>query len=276
MFKTYLKTAWRRLIKDRTHSIINISGLAIGIAVVLVIGFWIWDELSFDIYNTNYKTIGQIARKEISKSEVYIAAGNNHFPIPLADELRRNYQNVFSHVSLSSDRSSHIVIFNDIHRSVSGIFAEKDFTNIFTLKLTAGSAAGFSDPNSILLSQSVAQSLFGRTSAVGKIIKLDNTQPLKVIGIFEDLPFNNSLSGVGFLCPFDLLVNIEPWVKGVLNDWSNSSFFLYTQVQPGMSDKDISNVIRDVYWSKIKNSVAQIPIFMQNGGMASRPAVRLQ
>ncbi|HTB24504.1 MAG TPA: ABC transporter permease [Puia sp.] len=259
MFKTYLKTAWRRLIKDRTHSIINISGLAIGIAVVLVIGFWIWDELSFDIYNTNYKTIGQIARKEISKSEVYIAAGNNHFPIPLADELRRNYQNVFSHVSLSSDRSSHIVIFNDIHHSVSGIFAEKDFTNIFTLKLIAGSAAGFSDPNSILLSQSVAQSLFGRTSAVGKIIKLDNTQPLKVIGIFEDLPLNNSLSGVGFLCPFDLLVNMEPWVKGVLNDWSNSSFFLYTQVQPGMSDKDISNVIRDAYWSKIKNSVAQIP-----------------
>ncbi len=259
MFKTYLKTAWRRLIKDRIHSITNISGLAIGIAVVLVIGFWIWDELSFDTYNTNYKTIGQIARKEISKSEVYISEGNNHFPIPLADELRRNYHNIFKHVSIASDRGSHVLVFNDIHRAVSGIFAEKEFTDIFTMKLTAGSTTGFSDPNSILLSQSVAQSLFGHTDAVGKIIKYDNTQPLKVIGVFEDLPLSTSFSGVGFLCPFDLLFTIYPGLKNIMNDWNNSSFFLYAQTQPGISDMDASKVIKDVYWSKIKNSVAQIP-----------------
>ena len=60
MLKTNLKTAWRHLVKNRTHSFINVSGLAIGIAVVLVIGLWIRDELRFDIYNTNYNTIWPI------------------------------------------------------------------------------------------------------------------------------------------------------------------------------------------------------------------------
>jgi putative ABC transport system permease protein len=259
MFKTYLKTAWRHLVKDRTHSVINVSGLAIGIAVVLVIGLWIWDELRFDTYNTNYKTIGQIARREISKGDVYISEGSNHFPIPLASELRRNYSNVFKYVSLVSERSSHTIGFNDTRRTASGLFAEKDFAAIFTLKPAAGSLAGLSDPNTILLSQSVAAALFGQKEAVGQIVKLDNTQPLKVIGIFEDLPLNTSFSGVGFLCPFNLLVKTNPAVAGILNDWTNSSFFLYAQAQPEMSAAAISAVIKDVYWSKIKNGVAQLP-----------------
>ena len=259
MFKSYLKIAWRSLIKERIHSFINVSGLAIGIAVALLVGLWILDELRFDAYNTNYKTIAQIARKEISKSELYISEGSNHFPIPLADELRRNYNDLFRHVSLATERSSHVVLFNDNARTAQGIFVEKDFTDIFTLRLIAGSTTGFSDPNTILLGQSVAQSLFGQTDAVGKIVKLDNVHLVKVIGVFEDLPLNNSLSGVGFLCPYDLLVNTDQGVRNLLNNWNNSSFFIYAGVQPGISDDHISNVIKDVYWSKIKGSTAQIP-----------------
>ena len=259
MFKTYLKTARRHLVKNKAQSLINVSGLAIGIAVVFFIGLWIENELDFDTYHTNYATIGQIARKEISKGDAYISAGNNHFPVPLADELRKNYSNLFKRVSLVTERASHTVLYNDTRRTVSGLFAEKDFTNIFTFRLTAGSTTGFSDPNTVLLGQSVALSLFGRTDAIGKVVKLDNTEPLKVIGVFEDLPRNSSFSGVDFLCPFDLLIKINPGVKGILNDWNNSSFFLYAQFQPGRSDKDLSTVIKDVYWSKIKNSTAQVP-----------------
>jgi putative ABC transport system permease protein len=91
MFKTHLKIAWRYLIKDRMHSVINVGGLAIGIAVALLVGLWIRDELSFDTYNKNYRTIAQIARKEMSKGEVNISDGSNHFPIPLADELRKDW-----------------------------------------------------------------------------------------------------------------------------------------------------------------------------------------
>ena len=259
MFKSYLITAWRSLIKEKIHSFINVSGLAIGIAVVLLVGLWMWDEFRFDTYNKNYTTIAQIARKEVSKSDVYISEGSNHFPIPLADELRRNYNDLFKHVSLATDRASHVVLFNDRQRTAQGIFVEKDFTDIFTLKLVAGSKAGFSDPNTILVAQSIAESLFGQKDAIGKIVKLDNQQPVKVIGVFEDLPLNNSFSGVGFFCPYDLLVNTNQGVRAILTDWNNSSFLLYTEAQPGISADHISNVIKNVYWSKIKNSTAQTP-----------------
>ena len=259
MFKTYLKIAWRSLVREKAHSFINVSGLAIGIAVVLLVGLWIRDELQFDTYNKNYRTIAQIARKEISKGDVYISEGSNHLPIPLADELRRNYSELFRHVALATERGSHVVLGNDKQRAAQGVYVEKEFTDIFTLKLVAGSTAGFSDPNTILLGQSVAQSLFGQTDAVGKIVKLDNQQPLKVIGIYEDLPLNNSFSGVGFFCPYDLLVNTNQGVKNIVNDWGNSSFFIYADMQPGISADRISTVIKDVYWSKIKGGTAQIP-----------------
>lgn len=273
MFKNMIKTAWRHFIKDRTHSLINAGGLAIGIAVVLVIGLWMQDELSFDKYNANYATIGQIARKEIAKSDTYISEGSNHFPIPLAAELRKNYNNLFKQVALVSERTTHIITFGDTRRTVSGQFAEKEFIDIFTLKGAAGSTTGTSgstattsnstaslaDANSILLSQSVAQSLFGNEDAVGKIVKLDNADPLKVTGIFDDLPLNTSFSGLGFICPFTLLVKREPGVASILNDWNNSSFFIYEKTQPQLPEKEISRVIKDVYWSKIKKNVNQVP-----------------
>jgi len=257
MFKSYLKIAWRYLIKDRMHSLINLGGLAIGIAVAVLVGLWIRDEFAFDTYNKNYKTIAQLARKEMSMGQVYISEGSNHFPIPLAGELRRNYGNLFRRVALVSESGSHVVAFNDSRLKTSAIYVEKEFTDIFTLKLIAGSTAGFSDPNSILVGQSVAKSLFGPADAVGKIVKLDNVQPLKVIGVYEDLPLNTSFSGVGLVCPFDLLVNTYPELKASLNDWNNSSFFIYADVQPGVSN--VSDAIKDVYWSKIKNSANQIP-----------------
>src|ERR1700733_15293939 len=101
MIQNYLKIAWRNLIKNKASSLINIGGLAVGMAVAMLIGLWIWDELSFNSYNKNYNTIAQLARKEVSKGEVFISDNSNHLPIPLAGELRTNYGNYFKHVSLA-------------------------------------------------------------------------------------------------------------------------------------------------------------------------------
>ncbi|HEY9002766.1 MAG TPA: ABC transporter permease [Mucilaginibacter sp.] len=257
MFKNYLKIAFRNLVKDKAQSLINISGLAIGFAVALLAGLWVWDELSFDTYNINYSTITQIARKEISKGDLYISDGSNHFPIPLAGELRTNYNNVFKQVALSTEKSGHILAAGEQKHTLQGMFVEKGFTDMFTLKMVAGSAAGFADPHSTLICQSAALALFGRTDAVGKVVKLDNMQMLTVTGVFEDFPVNSSFSGTEFFCPLDLLVIIYPDVKNLLSDWNNSSFFLYANLQPGISAQKASTVIKDVYWAKIKNNPNQ-------------------
>jgi putative ABC transport system permease protein len=253
MLENYFKTAWRNIVKNKAHGFINISGLSIGMAVAILIGLWIWDELSFDKYNKNYNTIAQIARKEITNGETYVSSGSNHFPIPLAYELRKNYQNLFKQVSIATEVSKHILDFNGNKFAQQGMYAEQDFANIFTLNMIKGSSAGFSDPNSILLSESAAKALFGKADVIGQIVKLDNVQPLKVSGVFENLPRNTTFSEVNFLCPWSLLVSTNKDVKDKLDDWDNSSFYIFTQAQPGISVEKISAVIKTIYWAKIKD-----------------------
>jgi putative ABC transport system permease protein len=223
---------------------------------VMLIGLWMKDELSFDTYNANYTTIAQIARKEITNGAAFVSDGSNHFPIPLAGYLRTNYPQLFKQVALATEASRHVISFNNHQFSEQGMYVEKGFTDIFTLKMVEGTSVGFSDPSSVLLSRSAAQSLFGKTGAVGRVIKLDNAQPLTIAGVFEDLPHNTSFSELGLLCPFSLLLNTNPSVKNLLNDWGNSSFFIYTKTAPGVSNADISKAISDVYWQRAKNPLA--------------------
>ncbi|HEX5153741.1 MAG TPA: ABC transporter permease [Parafilimonas sp.] len=264
MFKNYFKTAWRNLTKNKVSSFINIAGLSTGIAITMLIALWIRDELSFDTYNQNYNTIAQVARKEISNGEAYVSNDNNHFPIPLAVELRTNYNNLFKHVALATESAKHIIDFNGSKFSEQGMYVEKDFPNIFTLKMVSGKSTDFADPNSILLSKSAAQALFGKTGAIGKVVTLDNQQLLKVNGVFENMPHNSTLSGIDFFCPFSLLINSNKGMKDMLNNWDNSSVHVFTEVQPGISMQKISGVIQDVYWSKIKDKQVQSQAYKVN------------
>ncbi|MGG9964120.1 ABC transporter permease [Ferruginibacter sp. SUN106] len=258
MIRNYFRIAWRNLIKNKSISLINICGLAVGMAVATLIGLWIWDELSFDRYNKNYESIAQIARKETVNGEAFISENSNHFPIPLAGELR-NYNNYFKQVALASESSQQMISFKENQFSAQGMYVEPGFLEIFTLKLLAGTSAGFTDPNTILLTKSLAISLFGNENPAGKILKLGNTIPVKVAGIFEDLPDNSRFHNISFFCPWDLLVNTNNGVKNDLNNWVNSSFNIFVQTVPGKSMQDASNSIKEIYWNKIKNDRPQSP-----------------
>src|SRR5450432_1863194 len=98
MLKNYLKTAWRNLVKNKAHSFINIAGLSVGMAVAVVIGLWIWDEMSFDRNFEHYKRIAQVMQTETHNGQVNTGKGN---VMPLAAELRTNYGNDFKYVVLS-------------------------------------------------------------------------------------------------------------------------------------------------------------------------------
>src|SRR5471030_2233133 len=100
MIKNYLKTAWRNLIKNKVSSLINIGGLAAGMAVAMLIGLWIWDELSFDKYHKNYDSIGQLMVTQTANGATI------SFPatvVPLSNELRTKYAADFKRVALTWD-----------------------------------------------------------------------------------------------------------------------------------------------------------------------------
>ena len=252
MIKNYLKIAWRNLAKNKVISFINIGGLSVGMAVAMLIGLWIWDELSFNKNNKNYESIAQLARKETANGEAFVSDNSNHFPIPLAAELRTSYSNYFKHVALATENSEHMIAFDDKQFLRQGIYVEPDFTKIFTIKFINGSASGFNDPNSIFLTKSFAAALFGDEDPVGKILKLDNVTALKVSGVFEDLPYNARYSDISFFCPWSLLVNTNGGVKNSLDNWDFSSFHIFVQATAGTSMEKISGGIKNVYWNRIK------------------------
>ena len=99
MIKNYLKVALRNLIKNKATAFINIGGLAVGMAVAILIGLWIWDELSFDKYHKNYNHVAMVMQNEIFNGTVNTGSAVS---LPFDAELRKSYASDFKRIALSS------------------------------------------------------------------------------------------------------------------------------------------------------------------------------
>lgn len=201
MFKNYFRAALRNFRKSRMYSAINISGLSLGMAIALLIGIWIWDELSFDTYHSNYPHIAQVMENQSLSGGV---ATMNVLPYPLGKTLRQKYPGDFQRVASFIAYPEMIAVGNK-KLSKTGSFADPEFPDMMTLKMTHGSRSGITDPSSILISGSLATAIFGDTDPVGKTLRLGDKYELQVKGVYEDLPENSSFSGLDFLAPMHLL-----------------------------------------------------------------------
>src|SRR5438067_11121251 len=99
MFKNYIKIAWRNLIKNKAHTFINVTGLSVGMAVAVLIGLWIWNELSYDKYHDSYDRIVRVMQHQTFNGEV---GTQNSIPLPLGYKLRDEYKSDFKYVVLST------------------------------------------------------------------------------------------------------------------------------------------------------------------------------
>src|ERR1700761_151974 len=121
MIKNYLKIAWRNLVGNKTHSLINIVGLSVGMAVAMLIGLWIWDELSFDKNFKNYDRIAQV--KQNVHQNGGIITGES-VPWPMGDALRKSYGSNFKYVSMASFNYGHLLTFGDKKLNKDGSYFE--------------------------------------------------------------------------------------------------------------------------------------------------------
>src|SRR5882724_3289357 len=134
MFKNYFKTAWRSIVKNKFSSFINIGGLAVGIAVSLLISLWIYDELSFESYHKNH---GRIAEVMLNSSVGDGTATQSILPMPLSAELRNKYGSDFKYVA-STASGEQSIAYGDKVFTKNGCYAEPDFVNIITLQMLEG------------------------------------------------------------------------------------------------------------------------------------------
>jgi len=241
MLKNYLTIAWRNLIKNKVLSLINIGGLAVGLAVVILISLWILDEVSFDNYHRNYDHIAQVIENETSNG---VMKTWFHVPYPLAADLRKNYGSDFKAVAMSTLPRDYILASGDKKLNEHGSFMETGGPDLFTLNMLEGRRDALKDPSSILISASTAKALFGNENPMGKVLKLNNLENLKVAGVYADLPENTTLAGMAFIgcwaryaADYRLSGMREPWGNGIVN--------LYVQLADNADLEKVSLKIRD-------------------------------
>jgi putative ABC transport system permease protein len=253
MLKNYIKTAFRNLVHSKTHSLINIIGLSVGMATAMLIGLWIWSELSFDKYHKNYERIARLMQHQTVNGEINTLKA---MPIPAALELRQSFGSEFKYIILSSWTNFHVLSFKDKHMSMKGNFMEPDAPDMLSLEMKYGSKGGLKDPSSILLSASSSKAIFGDANPIDKILKLDSTD-VKITGVFEDLPINSSFNNISFIAPWSLYGNSDE-IKQATYNWNHNSFQIFVQVA---DNKDIANVsarIKDIKFDKADQKGKQL------------------
>ncbi len=220
MFKNYFKTAWRNITRNKVFSVINIIGLAGGLACSLLIFLWIQDERSVDAFHKNGDRLFQVYERNFfdGKAEAsYTTQGL------LAEELKRvipeiQYASAFEYASAPGTQNTFEV--GDKINKMSGMFAGEDFFKMFSFSLLQGKATtAISDPSSIAISRNMATLFFGSPEkAIGKTIEFENKESLLVTAVFENIPHNSSLQ-FDFLRSWTDFVQQNKWV----HNWGNTS-----------------------------------------------------
>jgi ABC-type lipoprotein release transport system permease subunit len=248
MWQDYFKIAWRNLIKSRTSSIINISGLAVGIAVAMLTGLWLHDELSFNTWHENYDRIAKVSIKGTGPNGPFISST---LSCPLANTLIEQYKDDFQRLVRSTAIGESILSAGEKKMSCSGQYMDEPAPDMFTLKMLRGSRTGLADPHSILLSQAVSRALFGDSDPINRTILINNETVVKVTGVYQDLPLNTDLHNMQFISPFKLWVSENTWAENT--DWVNHFMKLFAEIKPGTSFGDVDRQIGSVETDHIKN-----------------------
>jgi ABC-type antimicrobial peptide transport system permease subunit len=243
MIKNYFKIAWRNLLKNKGYSVINIGGLAVGMSVAMLIGFWIYDELSWDKYHANYNKIAQVWQNATFNGKV---GSQVSVPGVMAPEIREKYGNNFKHVVQASWQNSYVLSYKNNHISKEGICFEPDGPEMLSLKMISGSRAGLKDPYSIMLSESVAKAIFGNEDPVNKSIKVNRKNEVKITGVYEDLPFNTTFRNVKVILPWSLWQIDNPWTKNMDYPWGSNFSQTFVQLADNVSLQDASKRIKRV------------------------------
>jgi len=260
MIKNYFRIAWRNLAKNKLHSFINITGLAAGIAVAIIVGLWIWDELSFDKYHRNFDKIAQVMQNQTTNGIIKTQVG---VPIPLGDELKASYGSHFKYVVLSSRTKAHLLATGDKQLAKRGNFMEPSAPEMLTLKMLNGTRMGLKEPSSILISYSLSLSLFGDTDPVGKLITMDGKFTVKVTGVYEDLPYNTTFNNVSFIAPWELYLTQDDWPKSAKDRWNINSFQIFVQTAGPEEMTAISGKIKDAITNRTGPLVYKPELFLQ-------------
>jgi putative ABC transport system permease protein len=243
MFKNYLKIAWRNLWNNKGYSFINIGGLALGMAVTLIIGLWVQDELSYNNYFPNKEKIAQIFQSQTFNGNTGTGPA---IPRPLEKALRDGYKDNFKHLIMASWTNDSYLKYGEKSLSRPGNYMQRAAPELFNLNVIKGEKDGLRELNSIMLSASTATALFGNDDPIGKVVMVSNEFDLAVSAVYTDIPFNNAFSDTEFIIPWEKYLATREWVRNSEDSWGNNSFQMFVQITDNTTIEKVSATIKGV------------------------------
>ncbi|HMJ68179.1 MAG TPA: ABC transporter permease [Cyclobacteriaceae bacterium] len=261
MFKSYFTIGWRNLLRSKTHSFINIGGLAVGIASCFLIALYITDELNYDRYHSNGDRIQRVVMEDWAKMPAALApALSTKYP-HLVEQVVRFWP-VFSPAKVRHDD----VVFVE-----SGIvFADPSVFSVFSWPLITGNPSkALTEKNSIVLTRSMATKYFGTEDPLDKSVKFWG-EDLTVTGVMEDVPYNSHLK-------FDFLISFSTLQLVMGNEldenWGMPVFYTYILPAEGVSNDQLKSAIEELV--NVNFSDPENPSLSSSRGHLS-PSIALQ
>lgn len=203
MLKNYFKTAWRNLIGNISFSVINILGLAIGMASAILILLWIQNEVSHDRFHEKKDRLYILNNRDKFEGEMH---SWSQTPKILGKTLKQEYPDVEDAVRVADQQFLFSV--GEKHLNVSGLITDYGFLNTFSFPLLSGNTNALKDNSHIVLTEKLAIKLFGNENPMGKTVKIDSTDNFTVAGVLKDLP-NNTKFSFEYLLPWSYLKKIK-------------------------------------------------------------------
>ena len=240
MLKNYFLTAWRNLARNKAFSLINILGLALGLACSLLILLWVQDERRTDAFHARSPQLYAVYERTFSEGKVDAGLQT---PGLLARELKRKVPAIrFATAYDHKEGEETVFSLDDKRMSVAGSAADSSFFQVFSFPLLEGTpATALSSPNSIAISKTMAISFFGSAKAAfGRSLRMNNRRLMHITAVFDDLPANSSLQFAFVYNYNNLLEDID-----FLSDWIFRRPSTIIELQPGTDAARVEAQIKD-------------------------------
>lgn len=224
MLRNYITVAFRNLRKQRFYTLINMFGLAVGIASCLTIVLYMSHELRYDKHHQDIDRLYRVNAE--------IKFGANHLrlavcPAPMADVLRHDYPEV-EHAARFLQRGSHLIKLGDENiKETRIVYADSSIFNIFTIPFVEGNPqSALREPNSVVLSETAAAKYFPDGNAMGQSLIVDNRSNFKVTGVYRDIPETNHFR-------FDIMLSLVTLDYNKDDNWLSNNFPTYIKLRKG-------------------------------------------
>ena len=238
MIKHFINIAFRNIKRNKLLSFIQIVGLSLGITAFILIAKYTQYEKNWDTFNVNFDRIYRVQGYEkADRQEVDVQTS-----FPVANYLKNNVPEIEEAISMDTEKNK---IFSSTPELTFvenfGATAPSAIFDIFSFKLIQGNKENVLDqPNSIVLSQTMAQKFFPNQNAVGKVIHNKEKNELLVTGIMEDIPANSHIKA-GYIR------SIAKTSSKYASEWSNTACMTYVLLKPGVSVSELNNQIKNIY-----------------------------